>query len=102
MGAQRTFGALYDVLKEREGLETTIPDIMARTGLRRDQVFNAVNTLKRQGRPVETHVAGHSFILRREAPLTKEKRVFEEIGTAKNGDIVIQDEDGNLYKATRI
>lgn len=37
-----------------------------------------------------------------ETPTVAEKRIFEEIGTTKSGQLIIQDMDGNLFRAEEL
>ena len=55
---------------------------------------------------LEVKIAGRSWIYRPSASKAKEaaatRRVFEELATAKGGDLIIQDQDGNLYRAKEL
>jgi len=51
----------------------------------------------RSGAGITCVVRGRSW---RYAPAEKGKQLFEEIGRAKDGRVVIQDDEGNLFVAT--
>lgn len=71
------------------------------------QVKGAVNTLLGQGHDIDSVSRGNAFIyrgLKQEIKPSKptSRRMFEEIGMTKSGALVIQDTEGNLYKAVEI
>lgn len=107
-------GPLLKYLSENLGLPVHMDDIMKATKLSKQQVQSSMYHLRnRKGMDIETIVAGQVFRLKNySTPKTTEgtpqstrrstKRIFEEIGTTKQGVIVAQDEDGALYKVEEL
>lgn len=104
MGAPLVYRRVLDFIRERPNVELTVTEIGHNTGLNNGQVNQGIRTLRIQGSLIDTVKPGYSYIYREQRPTNEvsEKRIFEEIGTTKAGAIVIQDEDGNLYKAEEI
>lgn len=106
MGAPRTRPQVLNYLMNHPGESLYIDDIAKATKLDTKQVLSAIGNLVHvDGEPVETVQRGRIWRYnpngqrKAKAP---EKRMFEEIGPAKDGSIVIQDLDGNLYKAVEL
>lgn len=80
-------------------------DITKNLNLTKDQVQSAISRFKnRKGINFEVISAGHAYRYQ-PGPAEEKKtgnRVFEEIGVTKKGDIIIQDSDGNLYRAEEL
>lgn len=113
---------VHAYLSKNRNLDVNIKDIMEGTGLTEMQVRNACQLLKtRPGIDLQVIIAGHVYRLVSnpnsveddemvkpaafiEPIKTSEpsKRVFEELGTTKDGRIVIQDADGKLYEAKEL
>ena len=103
MGHPITSTKVYEVLRSLEGEEVPLAVLIEQTGLNRDQIIGALNTMRRvRGLPIEPVIRGYSYRLRAEsgnAPAKVAKRMFEEVGILKSGAILIQDDNGALYKA---
>lgn len=98
--------AILAVFLENKNQAVTLNQLTHQTGLEASKVQSNVNNLKNSKRDhftIETITRGQIWILRDspEKP-TPGKRIFEEIGPTRDGAIVIQDGDGNLYKATEL
>ena len=121
MGAPRTTKYVLDVLMEREGNATPIGMIISRTGLTREQVLTAAQKLVAKDCGVSRVLSGHAWVYKTavETPAVKPEgkrltvvpktveersgnRIFTEIGKASTGEVIIQDVEGNLYKAKKI
>lgn len=61
-------------------------------------IANSINTPAFAG--VSIIVRGNCWVYRPQD--AKDKRLFEEVGVSKDGRVVIQDADGNLFIATEI
>lgn len=92
-----------EYLHRRPGEEVFVTDIAKDLGLTKKQVQNCVTNAMREGAwpDVEIVTRGNSwrFIPDNRNDRKSNKRMFEEIGVTKDGSIVIQDTDGNLYRA---
>lgn len=121
MGSPRTTKYVLDVLMEREGSATPIGMIISRTGLTREQVLTAAQKLVAKKCGVERVLSGHAWVYKSAveaptvAPTPKRltvvpkavaersgNRIFTEIGMASTGEVIVQDVEGNLYKAKKI
>jgi biotin operon repressor len=108
-GRRSTVSApVYKILAKNVGLPQSIDDLVAQTGLKREQVQAAMYNLRhRGGYDIDAVVQGQVYRLRSldrkqntavPAPGRPSKRIFEEIGVMRNGTVVVQDEDSRLYK----
>jgi biotin operon repressor len=83
---------------------------MARaTGLTHKQILDTMSYLKiRNGLPIEVIASGSVYVYRESsqqpptAPNGHGKRIFEEVGTTRDGRVIVQDEEGALYAATEL
>jgi len=107
MGAPRTADKIIDFLSEHPNINVTLNEIIQVTGLKKEQVQSGMSNLRsRNGLNIETLVAGQLWTYHPTAPApTGEKhvtpQVFELVGQAKAG-LIIQDEDGKLYRAEEL
>lgn len=80
-----------------EGSDRKYPEIV---------IQNAINAMKRDGFNIETVVSGRTWrykpTVSKPEPAPSAKRMFEEIGTARDGSVIIQDEQGAIYKAVEL
>lgn len=97
---------VLNYLNANPNLNLTVEDVSKNTGLDKSQVQSAMSRLKQRGLNIEVVLAGNCY---RYIPTSvtsnghkNNRKLFEEIGTAKDGRIVIQDTDGNLYVATQL
>lgn len=106
MGYTLLYPKLLDFFSKRTGEVVNTTDIATELGVTDKQVKAAVTTLLGHGHNIESISRGTAFIYRGLKPEIKRevvsRRMFEEIGVGKNGVIVIQDTEGNLYKAEEI
>lgn len=106
MGAVAVVPTIIEWLHSHENLQVHVTDLCKDTRLSRSQVLNALHRLRtRNNLNIETVVRGEVFIyhtspIKMEIPV--QRRVFEELGTAKDGRLVIQDVDGKLYEAREL
>ena len=71
------------------------------------QIQSNINNLNRTNTEVRvtTLIKGQSWTYRpkgKDAATVASKRIFEEIAVTKSGAIIVQDESGNLFKATEL
>lgn len=102
MGSAATSPKVLDYLYRNANVHVHAMDIVRDTGLTLLQVQGAIGNLRRtKGMDIETIIAGQVFVLhtKNEAAKVNGKRVFEELGTTKDGRLIIQDADGNLFEA---
>lgn len=111
---------VYEVLAKNIGLPVSVDDIVKETGLDRERVINGFTTLRARGFQVEGVIKGSLYRLTALAPVPKEakrevyevpepepvrtpiKRMFEEIGVTRDGVVIIQDDEGTLFKAEEL
>jgi hypothetical protein len=103
---------VLEVLRKHRGTDVTIGQIMEETGFTREQVHSSVHHLiTRNALPITAVVRGNVYRYEHsnagepkvDAEQEKpERRLFEEIGTTKNGTVVAQDQDGNLYRVVEM
>lgn len=104
MGAPRTTDKILEFLSEHQNINVTLSEIMKVTGLTKDQVQSGVNNLRtRHGLNIETVMAGQLWIYHPNTPVAAgpQRTMFELVGQAKAG-LIIQDEDGKLYRAEEL
>ena len=105
MGAPSTSPKVLEYLHRNANVQVHALDIARDTGLTLEQVQGAIGNLRRaKGMDIATVIRGQVFVLRtkNEAPKANGKRVFEELGTAKDGRLIIQDAEGNLFEAKEL
>jgi biotin operon repressor len=110
----RTSDKVANYLEGRENQIIVIDEVVEKTGLTRSQVMSSVINLRnRVGYNLETRVKGYSYTYRGicgVAPVGQMKdegiaktehirRMFEEIGTLKNGALIIRADTGSLWRA---
>lgn len=118
---KRESGVGTKVLKyfaDRPGDIVFIEDMRAALNLRDVQITSAIHHLSKRGRRnvraiIETVNAGQSWRYlgmddtqnvpeKQTQTRTEPLRVFEEIGTTRDGSLIIQATDGKLYRATEM
>lgn len=93
---------VFQWLEKNSGLTCYLSDMAEGLQLEKGAVQNAVRYLMNdKGLPIEAVIGGHSW---RYTPNKAVKRsdsgsLFEKIATLKSGDLVLQDEEGTLYRA---
>jgi hypothetical protein len=105
MGSKAVAPKVLEWLHRNENIRIHLSDIVRDTGLTKEQVLNALGNLRRrEGLDIETLVRGEAYAFRTTPakPNGNGKRVFEEIGVSKDGRIIIQDVDGNLYETREL
>lgn len=115
MGAPTIADKIMDVFIQNPNVEIPIAKIRAEAGTQRDgkpfsenQVQTAIGNLRNRGNvPISTVVAGRVYRYdpgARKAVVAdgNQKQLFESITTLKNGDILIQDESGTVYRAVEL
>lgn len=100
---------VYEILRRNVGLPVNIDDIRKETGFSKGQIQAAIAALRnRNNLDVESIIAGHVYRARSLAstatpePAERTKRLFEEIGIARDGRIIIQAAEGGLYEAKEL
>jgi hypothetical protein len=90
-------------LVKREGKLVYVQELQKDLGLDQRQAQNALYYVKAHtevGKGVE--VIQRGAIYRYVAPRNGEGRVFEQLATTKDGHLILQDEEGNLYRAEQL
>jgi hypothetical protein len=92
--------AVYDHLSQRVNQDVNVDDVAAELGVSRAQVQGALSYLRKKPEVGDrlAVVVRNVWRLAPERP-SGGKRLFEEIGTAKDGRVVVQDDEGNLFVA---
>lgn len=104
---------VHEILQRNLNTDVLVRDISTETGLTKEQILGALQGLRTRRRlDIVTIFPGHSYrytgALRTndaELPATPQeqaKRLFEEIGTSRDGTVIIQDGDGALYRASEL
>lgn len=94
--------------EERPGSTVHMDDLLlAIPGVDRNALQNAISFIKnRKGFQIDIVIAGQAYRYSPNGKPAEEpkpaKRVFEEIGQARDGSVIIQDETGNLYRAQEL
>lgn len=92
-------------------IEIPVADLAKETGFTLTQVSNAVVHLRESGirieipmRGVYRYIPGAPPAAKKEdkAKPEKSKQLFEELGRTKSGEIIVEGEDGALYKLCEI
>lgn len=109
MGYARTSDKILDYFHTHQNIQVTLNELADATGLDANQVKSAINTLKssRYKMNFETVMTGNVWIYRPDKGKSVDVNtvntvMFEQVGKSSTGVIVIQDEDGKLYKAVEI
>lgn len=100
---------VFEYLRTLPGKTLTLAEIADACDISSAQASTALHGLRKAGvGTVENPMLGvwrFSPEFTKESPNDKPaigKRMFDEIGAAKDGSIIIQDEDGNLYRAIEL
>jgi hypothetical protein len=98
--------AILRYFEANESRNVYIDELAQAIGATRDQTQAAVSNLRASlpDIPLKVVVPGNVWMYDRSAakPAVPVKRVFEEIGSLKSGEILIQDGDGALYRASEM
>lgn len=91
-------------MEQRRGINIFIDDMARDLNLDRKKVISAVNALRRNaGVVIESPTKGcYRYVGDAPAAIPDGKRLFEELATTKDGRLLIQDEDGNVFMATAV
>jgi hypothetical protein len=128
MGFPRVSDKLIDYLSRNKNMNVTLTELVEATGLDKKQISNALGTLRtRYGLDIQTIMTGNVWKYRgggipepvppvvEPAPAppaavttaagvttSNTGRVFELLAVSNSGTLVIQDEDGKLYRASEL
>lgn len=107
MGAVVVVDLVLKYFLEHKNMTVMLADIEHETGLSTNQVQNAISNLRSRGKQdIQTVIAGRSWVYKGQSEKTISRNggplLFELLATAKNGDLIIQDDSGNLYRATAL
>lgn len=112
MGEQRTTGSAGKVLEflaKNRGVDVNIWELTEATGLASEQVQTCLSQLRnRNGLPITIVAKGRIYryeaenatVAVPEAP--REKRIYQEIGNTSAGVVIVEDEDGTLWRVTEL
>jgi len=94
------------VLLQYRNQTVTLAQICTATGFSETLVQRTVNNLKAKKEmhySITVVIRGRAWVLRDAPPAVDPgKRIFEEIGAARDGSVVIQDSAGKLYRAVEL
>lgn len=110
--------SVIDYLFSREGSLVTLKDLTTHTGRSEKQIQQSISSI-RNGAPetsggldmkrsVQVVTAGQQWIYRpiaaRDAtpPTKNQNRSFREVGPTSDGELILQCEDGTLWKAVNL
>jgi len=98
----RGLGAkVYETLDKQRGLTVYREDMARDLGVNSNAIIQAVNTLRRNGHTeIEVVMRGNAW--RIGADKKTQHALYEQIGVTKSGDLILQDEEGQLYRAREI
>lgn len=98
--------AVMRYFEEHTGAHVYVEDIATAVKASREQVQSCISNMKRElpEFAIETIVTGNVYRYSgAPKPEVKPgKRMFEELAVTKAGDILIQDQDGAVYKAVEL
>lgn len=100
--------AILQYLEAHEGDQVYLERMAAAIGATRKQTQQAVSNLREDlpDIPIRVIVAGNVWVYdrawRQPDAVKPTRRMFEEIGPTKSGDILIQDQDGAIYRAVEM
>jgi hypothetical protein len=108
-GMQPVRSIILKVLTDLHGKPVHCDTIVARTDLSPVQVKAGMNHMIKDGLPVEVIQPANVWIFRPDpaetestAPSNRTGELWEVIGHAKSGAIILRDENGTLYRATEM
>lgn len=95
---------VIEYFTKRPGETLYVTDLASALGVDKTQVQQCITNFKLKGEmpDLETLVRGNSWVYKPNHNKSNDKRLFEELGVTKSGAIVIQDSDGNLWRAEPI
>jgi hypothetical protein len=94
--------------EEHIGVNVYVEDVARFANCDRDQAQSAINNLRRDVPEFPIQIVVRGSVYRYMGPgkpavdAKPGKRVFEELAVTKAGDILIQDQDGAVYKAVEL
>lgn len=97
--------ALLRVLSSAPGATFWVDDLMTDLGATRVQVQGSANYLIHNGHPIRVVNKGTAWTYDEKPPAPEapaEQLMFEQIGTTRIGDLILQDQNSNLYRATAL
>ena len=103
MGAKATQPAVLEYLTKNADVHVYVHDICRNTNLNKQSVLSAISRIKAKHPNLETISAGNQWIWRSKvADEKKGKRLFEELAQTRSGEVLVQDEEGAIYKLTEL
>ena len=102
---------VLSALIKRPCVEIPVADLAELLGFTLTQVSNAVIHLRDKGIRIEIPMRGVYRYVPGAAPtvktatalvVPKSKLLFEELGRTKSGDVIVEGEDGSLYKLVEL
>lgn len=100
--------AILRYFEQHERQNVYLEDLAEAIGATKEQAQGAMTNLRANmpdmAKQIKVIVTGNVWTYDRDrTPAAKPtKRMFEELATAKDGTIVIQDQDGGLYRASEL
>jgi hypothetical protein len=98
--------AIMKYFEDRPGVNVYVDDLAKEAQASREQVQSCISNMKREVPEFVIEVVVHGNVWRyvgHPKPAAKPgKRMFEELAVTKAGDILIQDQDGAVYKAVEL
>lgn len=107
-GRSRIRDRVLKYIEDARGANVYVGDMARDLNALEGSIQNAINDLRKSIPQLQVVIPGRSWrwVANAEAPKTeaaaKEKRMFEEIGTTKSGDLLIKDTEGTIYTATEL
>jgi hypothetical protein len=110
MGKQSTLVPVLEALRKYPNQDVTITQLTEETGLTRGQVQGAIANARARDNldiVITTVVAGNVYRWSPRSPAAafdagNGRRLFEQIAVTKSGDLILQDDGGNLYRAAEL
>lgn len=95
---------VLQVFENNTGQDIPGSFVASQSGLTERQVHSSVAQLRNHGYAIDSPIKGRYIFRGIEASPREVRsgRMFEEVAVGKTGVIIIQDENGELYKATPI
>lgn len=95
---------IRELFESKPGMVIFLKDIVSEFGAEEVLVKQVMANLLRMDSGYQVHIKTRAWLYRPEPMEAKEPsaRMFEQVGVLKNGDLLLQDTDGGVYRATEM
>ena len=94
---------MREMLERAPGKVFYLKDLMEELNAPEVAIQNAAARAVREGGgSYKVHISARAWVYAPDGVAARGKRMFEELAAAKDGSIIIQDEQGNLFRAVEL